>query len=200
MARGASRGEKDYRLGIRAAVRGAWNGALDAIEFTGAMIPTIRRGLERAWQDGAKEAGISPEERTPAEQRQLDEIINGEFARILPFFREIEAESKANGKLLRPQLQRSEMWILRYRGVQNKAKLEAKNDPKLEWVWDPLKEHCVSCERLNGQVRRASFWRVRGIIPQNPPNPLLECGGWKCGCKFIVTEKPLSRGRLPNLP
>jgi len=200
VARRASTGKRDYRLGIRAAVRGLWNGAFDLFQFADAMIPTVQRGLTRAADDGLISVGIQPGERTPQEQIALDKRINSEFAHILPFGRDIVAGSKANGGLLRPLLDRAEMWILRYTDVENEARTMAANDPKLEWVWDPAKEHCTSCARLNGKVKRASFWREMGVLPQNPPNAKLECGGWRCGCILRPTDKPVSRGPLPGLP
>lgn len=199
MARRARTGKRDYRLGIRAAVRGLWAGVLDLFEFVDSMLPTIRRGLTRAADDGLLSVGIQPEDRTEQEQNVLDDRIDSEFEHVLPFGRDIQAGSKANGGLMRPLMQRAEMWILRYTDVENEARTLAANDPKLVWQWDPVKEHCTTCARLNGQVRRASFWRTR-VLPQSPPNEKLVCGGWKCGCGLKPTEKPISRGRLPRLP
>lgn len=172
--RRAKTGKSDYRLNVRAAVRGLWNGALDLFEFSDSMISTVRRGLTRAADDGLISVGIDPDERTPQEQIALDRRINSEFAHILPFGRDIQANNKASGALLRPLLDRAEMWILRYTDVENEARTMAANDPKLEWVWNPAKEHCRSCFRLNGKVKRASFWRTLDIRPQSPPNDKLE--------------------------
>jgi hypothetical protein len=170
--RRASTGKRDYRLGIRAAVRALWNGTFDLFEFADTMLPTIRRGLTRAADDGLLSVGIQPEDRTEAEQVALDNRIDSEFTHILPFGRDIVAGSKENGGLLRPLLERAEMWILRYTDVENEARTMAANDPKLMWVWDPAKEHCTSCARLNGKVKRASFWQGR-VVPQSPPNAQL---------------------------
>lgn len=200
MARRASSGKDDYRLGIRAAVRGLWSGVFDLFEFVDVMLPTIRRGLTRAADDGLLSVGMKPDERTPAEQIALDKQINSEFDHVLPFGRDIVANNKASGAKLDPLFKRAEMWILRYTDVENEARTMAANDPKLEWVWNPAKEHCDSCARLNGKVKRASYWREVGVLPQSPPNPMLLCGGWKCGCELRPTDKPLSKGRLPNLP
>jgi hypothetical protein len=147
-----------------------------------------------------RQAGLNPADITPQEQIALDARINDEFRHILPFGRDIEAGSKANKGKLRPLMNRAQAWTLRARDVSNQAKTMAQNDPKLMWVWDPAKEHCTSCERLNGKVKRASFWEASGVRPQNPDNPFLECRGWKCGCTFVVTDRPLSRGPLPRLP
>jgi hypothetical protein len=142
------------------------------------MITTIENGLTVAWNEGAREVGVQPDEKTPAERVELQRIITNETNQIGGFADAIEAGSKANGGKLGPLMSRAEMWILRYTEVQNRGKMSAQADPKLEWVWDPRKEHCTSCERLNGKVKRRSFWQRIGVIPQNPPNPLLECGGW----------------------
>lgn len=59
-----------------------------------------------------------------------------------------------------------------------------------EWVYDPRKEHCVDCARLNGVVLSATEWRqmkARGIFPQSNQ---LECRGFHCGCDLRRTSTP----------
>lgn len=65
------------------------------------------------------------------------------------------------------------------------------SDPKMRWDWDPAKEHCKDCKRLNGQVHRASEWRKKGWLPQSNK---LECSKWGCGCRLtrVDNSTPIS--------
>ena len=63
-----------------------------------------------------------------------------------------------------------------------------------------MKENCRSCKKLNGQVRRMSFWKDKDCRPQHPD---LQCmhdadGPTVCGCEFEETSDSCSRGPLPN--
>lgn len=186
-----------YGRALRGAVRGYWRGDIDYTGFYEAMMSAIRRYLRLAWQEGAQECGIAPDELSEAEKAALEQATYSEMAYIDGLARAIEGGSKAQGGKLGPLLVRTQMWENRYRDVMNRAKSMACADRKLKWVVHPEKEHCSSCLKLDGKVKRASFWYERGIRPQMPE---LECGGWRCGCEFVVTDEPLSRGPLPSIP
>jgi hypothetical protein len=70
-------------------------------------------------------------------------------------------------------------------------------DGKFKWVLGPT-EHCTTCAKLEGLVKRGSWWRDN-VLPQNPPNEKLECGGWRCQCNLEATDQRVSR-RTPSLP
>lgn len=195
----------EYRRGIRAAVRALWSGAFGADEFEAklqffdSMEATIRRVLRKSWNIGLKDVGIKPDEQTTEEQLQLSRIVQNETNFIFGFADAIWNGRKGVGKL-GPLFTRANGWIQRARDVRNQATMLAKTNPKLEWVFDPAKEHCTSCARLNGKVKRLSFWKTADVHPQQFPNPKLECTGFNCGCVRHPTDKPLSRGPLPRLP
>lgn len=198
-----SRSADAYGRNIRGSVRALWQGVITLDQFLETMESTVRRGLTQAWYEGAAECGIKPDELTEVETKALEAAIRSERDYIFNFGEYIEARNKATGGLLRDLMYRVELWIHRFLDVTNRAKVLACKDQKLEWMINyvrGVKESCDSCLRLNGQVRRGSFWQRAGIRPQSPPNHKLACGGWKCGCGLVPTDKPVSRGRLPKLP
>ncbi len=195
-----SPGQANYGLAIRANVRALWAGVTDIDQFVDGMFSSIRRGLNRAWREGAKQCGIKPDELTPEELAAIVQVITNELLFVLSFADAIEAGSKANGGKLRPLLGRVELWESRYLDVTNRAILMACADKKIEWVMNPLKDNCTSCKSLNGKVKRGSTWERLGIRPQDPPNDKLKCKGHRCGCRGVPTDKPISRGPLPKLP
>ena len=192
--------ERNYRSAIRSMVRGLWAGIFDLDQAFDVGETSIRFGLTQAWNAGLKSVGVLPSEQSPEQRIELQQIINRETSLLFPFLLDIDAGSKANGGKLKPQMKRGETWALRATDVESRARVTALSDPKLMFMLGATKEHCGSCLKLAGKVKRASTWLRLGIRPQAPPNPLLDCGGWKCLCSFRPTTEPLSKGPLPRLP
>jgi hypothetical protein len=187
---------QDYGISIRANVRGFWKGEYDMFGFVDAMVSTIRRGFTRAWHEGARAVGIEPNELTSEELAELETTINGEISHIYGFALEISGHDKASGGKLAPLLSRAEMWSAKYLTVKSHAMMMAGGDKKLKWVINPVKEHCSDCVRLDGRVYRASIWARYNLRPRMR---LLKCGGWRCGCRFEVTNDPVTPGRPPSI-
>ena len=189
-----------YGRDIRGIFRALWAATIDAEMAFDLMNDTVWIGLTRAFTEGTAQCGVVPAEWTPAEKDALRDAIYNEQGRIWPALMFVEINSKANGGKLGPVTARAQVWVNRYRDVANMAKVMACADKKLEWVLGPTKKHCSSCIRLAGKIKRGSTWDRRGIRPQNPPNPMLECQGYNCLCDLRVTNLHLSPGPLPRLP
>lgn len=198
--------EKDsdgYTMAIRAAVRGLWNGQADYDWFYHQMSSAIRSprvGLAAAWAAGAKECGILPNEFTKDEKLALENAIQYEMQWIDGFATAIEEGSKAEGGKLGPLFQRAAIWTGRWEGVKAQAMAMACADRKLKWVLGPTEESCRSCSRLNGKIKRASYWNERGILPRVHGAEYLACHGFRCLCELQPTDEPASKGPLPKLP
>lgn len=189
-----------YRRNIRAAIRGLWSGAISGDQFSEALRADIDRNLTKAWDEGAKECGVLPNEYTDAEHLALAEGILKEQSFIGQLRDAVEASSKENGGKLTPLFGRAELWVNRYPDFVNRAKAMACGDQKAVWVVNPAKESCKSCLKLNGKVKRLSFWNSSGILPRVANADYLECHGFQCGCDLIITDAPISKGPLPRLP
>lgn len=72
------------------------------------------------------------------------------------------------------------------------GQLFREDNPFFMWVFNPIKDHCVDCVRLNGQVHTADEWRRSGWVPRGF---VLNCRGFYCGCAFVESEGP-SRGEF----
>lgn len=187
----------DFARGIRANVRALWIGEYNLYNFIDGMFAAIERYYRFAFYEGAEQMGISPGELTIAELHALRFEINSQVQYITPFGDEIERNSKANGGKLTPLMYRAEMWSNRYDAVKSLAISMTGRDQKLKWIWNPIKEHCNSCAKLNGRVYRASTWARYNIEPQSFR---LECKGFRCGCVWEVTTDPCTPGRPPSIP
>ena len=166
--------ETGYRNAIRAAVRGLWSGIGDYDWFWDAMSTSIRFFIPRAWHEGALECGIAPSELTPAEKGKLQQAANYEFQWIHGYAQAIEEGSQANDGKLAPLYSRAEIWIGRWEGVKSQARVMACGDKKLKWVLGATEKSCSSCLKLDGKVKRASYWNNKGILPRVHGSPLLE--------------------------
>ena len=184
----------DFRRSIRASVRSLWGSTTTKSGFIGAMQLTLDRGFEQAWREGAKSVGILPGDRTTAEDTARQNILITSL-NALPGFANFIFENQRGISPLSKSFTRSELWINRYNEVKNLAIQMSAADQKLIWQVG-LTEHCVDCVRLNGKVKRASQWLAAGIKPQDSR---LNCGGFRCQCDTVPTDKPLSKGPLPKL-
>ena len=187
-----------YQLNLRAAARGLWSGSVDYYSAFDQLFLAIDRGLPQAWAEGAAQCGIQPDEYSPEERVALQQAINSEKGHVDGLLTWIEQNSRENGGSLSAINGRLDVWINRYRDVVNQAKAMACADQKLRWTLGPT-EHCTTCAKLAGRVKRGSYWQAH-VMPQNPPNGQLECGGWKCQCTLEPTEDRASPGPLPRLP
>lgn len=186
--------EAIFRKGLRAAVRGLFEGVLDVGEFDNAMERTISRNIRQAWAEGAAECGINAyDEYSEEEKRAIDAFLVEQYKYIPDFTVAIIDNKKSEEPDLDKLFRRVDLWVNRYGEVVNQAKAMACSDGKLEWRNNVhCKEHCTSCRKLNGKVKRGSYW-AKTIMPRSRD---LECGGFRCCCDLVQTDKPLSKGRL----
>lgn len=188
--------EAAYAKSIRDSVRGLWSGVFNVNQFIDSMIAAIQIGLDRAFQDGAKKAGVAEVELTQEEMVKLNDVIADEINHVLPFANDVSMNDKSSGAKLGPHITRTVKWGIRYREVVNLAMTMARTNPKQKWNIGPTESHCRDCANLNNRVYRASTWRKWGVRPQSKE---LACQGFECLCFFSVTDEPVTKGRPPNL-
>lgn len=186
---------EDYRRSLRALARGYYNGDYDRFTFVDDMVSAIGRNFTQAWNRGISSCGITPAEMTEDEQKALESRINSELVYVLGFADAVDA-AREKEEAITTLFSRLELWVSRYNEVQDYAKITVCKDKKFRWVYDPIKEHCDDCSKLNGRVYRGSIWAKYGIYPKSRS---LGCGGWQCGCRFEETTDPVTKGRPPRL-
>lgn len=185
-----------YGRRLRGLVNGLWNGSINRSTFTDSVGRALRREFNNAWAEGARTQGIEFFELTPEEQAKLDELISEQSGFISSLADFVQAHLKADGFKLGMAQSRVPMWMNRYNDVMNTAKTMAGADKKLKWTLGQT-DHCSSCLKLAGKVKRGSFWIASGIQPQSSS---LACGGWRCQCTLLPTTDRASPGRLPSIP
>ena len=190
---------RTFKRGIRGNVKGLWSGKWDADAFIAGMRATIEFGLKAAWLTGMAQWGMGLEDMTPTEIATLNSKIIQNIVYVPNLARDIEAGSKAKGGRLAPLIKRTEVWGNRFDEVVGLASSMAARDNPQRWTLG-VAEHCPSCLKLAGRVKRASYWISKGILPMVPGADYLMCKGYRCQCRLVTTTEPLSRGPLPRLP
>ena len=183
--------EAGFRRGLRSAVRGLYSKAISEAQFIDAMQSTIARNLTVAWNEGAKDCGIAPDELSEAEIAARDEFIERQYSFISGFG---DAIAEDGENRLRDLYNRVEYWIERYPEMRANGHAMACADEKAEFELGRTKEHCRTCIGLNGRVYRNSVWVANNAVP--PHNWNFECRGG-CQCRLKSTNKPVTRGRFP---
>lgn len=155
--------------------------------------PALRLALIEAGSQAALDGmadGGEPATQMPENLRKELSIWRAEQSRYLKKF--VNALFKETFTLDEVQ-RRADLWVnksvntMYYMGLA-----EAKANARFMWIVDPVKEHCVTCLKLNGQIHRMKDYVRTGLLPQSPK---LVCGGYKCGCKLVPSDEP-ARGRL----
>lgn len=188
-----------FQNAIRRLVKSLYKGNVDEVEFVQVFEDLISGQLTRAWFEGMADNGLTKEDMIEEWQASLDAIISEEFLRVYEFAQDIKAASRLTGESIDPLLVRADLWANRYNDVVNQARLEtADSKDRFEWVYGEA-EHCETCAALNGIVAFGWEWEQSGFHPQQPPNPLLDCGGWRCQCSLEPTDRRRSPKALDTL-
>jgi len=188
-----------FEIALTAAVTELWNGTVGVFTFIFVMQLILRRYLTEAWEKGAADCGIAPDEMTNDERSALSGFINGQIGWVAGFAADVAAHNQAAGHDLEPLLVRMQLWVLRYNEARERGKAMACADKKMVWTLGDA-EHCQSCLKLSGKVKRSSFWHEHGILPAVAGASYLECHGYNCACTLVQINESVSRGPLPGLP
>jgi len=191
--------EKDYRITasnfkrafadvIQFIKSGAFSPAMASIT----LLEQLKRDGEAAYLDGLKRAGIKKPELGESGQTALSQWLSKQQPLVRSFVMDVGSGKYTDKELSNKGLQWSNGSLsdMLYKGMVDAA-------PRKLWRWviNPLKEHCVTCLRLNGQVHTMKAYADRGLLPNSVR---LVCHGDFCGCKLVPDDGP-ARGRLASV-
>lgn len=75
---------------------------------------------------------------------------------------------------------RAQLWSRKSLDViYQKGLLSADSNGLYEWRLGATEEHCATCLRMNGVIKRLKQWHEDGILPQSEQ---LDCKGFNCDC------------------
>lgn len=183
---------EDFTKSLNAAALGLYN-TLNLIIFSDDMLFTIERNLSAAWFAGMRSCGLEPSDITPEEDSARVRFITSQLGYVSGLAQAI-VSAKLNGQNFSVIAPRLDLWANRWNEANNMAKAMACSDQKQVWVLGAT-DHCATCLKMAGKVKRASQWSANGVLPQGSN---LACGGWRCQCSLQDTNLPMSKGRLPS--
>lgn len=184
-----------FARALRGIVLSLYNNQTDTVNFFDAATSIIYHGYTSAWYQGAKSAGIKPDELTPEETGAMQAAVFQQLLFLQGFADYIFQYSRSMNNSMPAVINRMSLWLNRWNQFVNQGRMMARLDLKYEWVVGKT-EHCRDCIRLSGKVKRGSQWLASGIHPQSRR---LACGGFKCQCSWVQTDKKLSKGPLPSV-
>ena len=172
--------------------RELYSGEIDRGEFLDAMADIVQEQLTRAFRAALRDNGLDPDlvnQDGEGFKDELEDTILHEYDFVDNLAADVE-QAAADGADVGQFQARADLWAARYPDAYNQAQaiISEQMGGKLKWVFGDT-EHCATCEALNGIVLYAREWEELGVHPQQPPNELLECGGWRCQCRIEPTDQ-----------
>lgn len=176
--------------------RQIWGGILDLYrggnegDFIDGMAQSIEQQLTRAFRQALRDNELDPAQvETEPYAPALEEMILNEFDFVDGLASDIIAAREAETGFEQFRA-RAEMWSNRYNDAVNQANalIAEEEGNNLVWVYGDT-DHCETCRALNGIVAKAETWAELGVYPQQPPNDVLDCGGYRCACTLEPTNK-----------
>ena len=162
-----------------------WNSGGDrtsAGQFWSETTQLIIRQYPVAWAEGMMEVDLTPADMTAKERAALNAATNAAVGAVRNLQRFIVAQvkRKEDDPTLRFEQAvgpRVNIWINGYGAIAARAAAMAGKDRPMAWRLGTA-EHCSSCLRLDGKVKRASWWADNGILPRVPNASYLVCRGF----------------------
>ena len=167
-------------------VEEAINEEISQSEFESRLAELVALILMAIWLRGAN---LNLSDLTPTDRSIMDDALEPHLNSVRGLSDDLYAGRYEDSPAA--ALTRIIVWSNMAAGIYFMGLLSRRDDPRLRWDWDPLKDHCNDCVRLNGQIHTAAEWRASGFVPRTTA---LECRGFNCGCGFSETSEPVQGG------
>jgi hypothetical protein len=142
---------------------------------------------EDVWLDGQRSGGNE----TAVIDKDAERSIAVWRAQQSPFVSKFTKELFSKEFTSKEIISRARMWVNKsLNPLYYKSLDAAAGNSHWMWVVNPVKEHCETCVKMNGQIHKMKDYIKSGVLPQSPK---LECGGYQCGCSLTPSDLP-SRG------
>lgn len=174
--------------------RNAIQGKYSKRGFIGALTPVIQSAIRDASEAGLKDGGLKKAEMTEEESAWVQEWI----LKQNDFIEAVATAIYEDGKVTAKEAEGKAVlwWNKSIDPAYSEMVFSASKNGAFLRKLGATEQHCVDCVKIDGQVRRASFWHNIGIWNASPKT---QCGGWRCQCQNVATDKPITRGRFPQL-
>jgi len=132
---------------------------------------------DAGWVDGGAELPIDGDA-----LKQINARTQEEFGNIDSLFQQAKDLRKQGGfDYFSWATARADGYTSTVLYIYNMAALLAKKNQMLEWHLGNAEDHCSTCEKLDGQAHRASWYISHDYIPRKP-GAAMDCHGYNCQC------------------
>jgi len=182
----------DFKQAFMQIVEAIQDGTIPATSAEMALRGQLQQAGERVWLDGLTDGGVA----APEIDNDATRAISAWRAQQNGFIQSFVAKLLDKNTTPTQAAAKADMWVNKSLNNLYHAALGAADNAQL-WMWvvDPIKEHCKTCLRMNGQVHRMKEYLKTGVVPQSSA---LECGGYQCGCKLVKATGAQARGKIPQ--
>ena len=190
-----------YKDGIYAAAQGYWKEGLRG-NFVSRMNMTIKFGLQSAFEQGADDVGVSPDEFEQADKDLIASIIDEEKSHVADLLTFLDGLANDRNAKLSDADYRLNMWANRFQDVLSQARVNFGGKQRMEWKLGEAEKHChtgdndkpgIGCANLSGIVLFAAEWDKLGIKPQSRQT---NCQGYNCTCEIVPTDRRRTRNGM----
>jgi HK97 family phage portal protein len=184
----------DFEDGVEDLLTDALAGRVERRRFGIILRSLIETAVRKAYFDGLSDGGITDAELDEDDIEWLDNWFDQQRAFVINladaiYKDERVTEDEVTGKPIM-------WWNQSVAPSYAQALTSAAKNAAFERFLGSAEDHCDDCPAINGQVRRASFWRKIGIWNASKKT---QCGGFFCDCTNGPSDKPITRGRFPKL-
>lgn len=184
-----------YRDELTALVENAWRRVSLGLTKPGVMQTALRTEHKRlikstgplAYGEGLAAGGVPAEEADESDQNAIAEWVASQSSYVNDFAKAVVEAAKDASKSAAIR-QRVDSWVDAVSTIGNMGKMSAQKNMMVTWrlnAHHQTTEHCKTCPKLDGSRHRMKWFTDKRLIPREPGNPNLECGGWKCGCGLV---------------
>lgn len=141
----------------------------------------VKDGIENAYIEGMIEGGLTPDDVTADDAQMIDELNLTQQDFVTDFvkaIRQAQGDKAAQRDILDNRIP---LWTASIEAAGMQGLASAKKNEMVTWHLGATEEHCKTCNQLNGQSHRRSWFASRNYFPQTP-GASLECGGFNCQC------------------
>jgi hypothetical protein len=177
----------DLRSLVKSAVEG--EGYLGRYSFGIRMRNLLKDYGLLAYKDGMQQGGVFVDELDDEDNNDYQRVFVDQSGYIGSFSDDIYVRKAVTLNNLDTRVA---MWGKSLQAFVDSGQVAASANGMYRWETDPLKESCVTCLRMNGQVHRMKAFYANNILPKSSA---LACRGFLCGCKLVRTSEK-ARGRF----
>ncbi|OGC94598.1 MAG: hypothetical protein A2W25_02410 [candidate division Zixibacteria bacterium RBG_16_53_22] len=162
----------------------AWRN-LVVLGFTssGSILADARRivkdAVGDAYVEGLKEGGVAFEDMDSDDDLMIIELTDQQTQYVTDFVKAVRA-ARGDKAAQRAILDRVELWTASIEAAGMQGLASAKKNEMVTWHYGDT-EHCNTCQHLDGQRHRRSWFSQRNYFPRKP-GAAMDCGGYKCQC------------------